>query len=92
MPGVVRRSDVCSGHCFSPRASSSWSKDVFANKIHVVRYSDTRPVHRCGSSCHSGSNVGVHDVYSNSKYIQTIGDDVSCGSTQAQGSPDVIVN
>ncbi len=93
MPGVVRNPDICSGHqCWPPRANIEWSPDVYTNSLFTERFSDKRMVHCCGSSCHVGANIGVHNVYVNSKYIQTCGDGVDCGSTQIQCSMDVFVN
>lgn len=92
MPGIVRISDLCSGHCFEPRASSQSSEDVYANEEKCVRNGDSRYVHSCGRQRHDGSNIGNHDVYINNKSAQVKDDSVSCGCTQAQASDDVFVN
>lgn len=92
MPGIVRISDLCSGHCFNPRASSAASEDTYANAERCTRNGDARYVHYCGKKSHSGNNVGNHDVYINNKSAQAKDDAVSCGSTQAQASDDVFIN
>lgn len=76
MPGHVRLTDVCSGHCYPPRPNVTSSPNVFVNSIQATRYVDVRAVHCCGL-CHSGLDVGVHDVYVNSRYSQTCGDPIS---------------
>ncbi len=41
MPGIVRRTDVCSGHgCYPPRPSTSWSPDTWVNGLQVERVTD----------------------------------------------------
>lgn len=89
MPGVVRITDLCSGHgpC-SPRPNMTSSMDTFVNNLGVERFGDVRTVH----CLHTGTNVGIHDVYVNNRMIQTCGDPVSCGSTQTQCTTDVFVN
>lgn len=90
MPGVVRRTDNCSGHgCYPPRPSSSWSPDVFANGLEVERYSDTMEVHCCPPPCHGGTHVGTHNGYANGLDIQVQGDPIDCGSVCAECSDDV---
>ena len=92
MPGIVRLSDLWSGHCYEPRASSQSSEDVYANEEKCVRDGDSRYSHSCGSLSHDGTNTGNHDVYINNKSAQAKDDPVSCGSTQAMASDDVFVN
>lgn len=89
MPGIVRRTDLCSGHgCYPPRPSSSWSTDVFVNGLEVERYSDTLETHCCGPACHGGSYVGVHNGYANCLDIQVQGDPIDCGSVCDECSSD----
>jgi hypothetical protein len=59
--------------------------------LKTERFMDVRLVHGCGAWAHGGSNVGVHTVYVNSRYIQIWGDPVDCGSTQVVCSGDVFV-
>lgn len=93
MPGVVRLSDLCSGHdCFCRRCSCSSSEDTYTNNIKTTRFQDVRPVHSCTHGSHGGTNVGVHNVLVNNRYIQAGGDPVDCGSIQDQCSHNVIVN
>ena len=93
MPGHVRLTDICSGHpCFPARANSVSSPDTNVNNIPATRFSDTRPVHCCGPTCHAGTNIGTHNVFVNNLMSQTCGDPVDCGSTQVMCSPDTNVN
>lgn len=92
MPPVVRLSDSCSGHppCFPPRPNAAGSPDVFANTLPVHRMSDAWAVHSCDSP-HPGNQASASvTVFANSLGVARIGDAVSCGSTDAVGSPDVI--
>ena len=94
MPPVTRLGDLCTGHgCFIPRASISASPNVFANDIAVVRVGDTYDLHGC-KNCrpHSGSLAsGSSTVFVNGLPVGRMGDSISCGSTVAKGSPDVII-
>jgi len=45
MPGVVRKTDVCCGHCFTPRMNCEWSPNVYANNLNVERKTDLRCIH-----------------------------------------------
>ncbi len=92
MPGHVRLTDLCSGHCFPPRLNITSSRDTFINSIPATRYIDVRAIHCCGPLCHGGLNIGVHDVHVNNRYSQAGGDPISCGCFQAQCSPDTFVN
>lgn len=89
--GVVRRTDLCSGHgCYPPRPSATWSPNVFVNGLEVERYSDTMEVHCCGD-CHSGVHIGTGTVYANSLVIQAQDDPISCGSICDECSSNVFV-
>lgn len=92
MPAVARQGDSTTGHsCFPPTVPSSYSSDVFANGLPVVRQGDGIVVHCCPDGpCHGGTYVGSHTVFVNGSSIQTVGDPISCGDTQAAGSPNVI--
>lgn len=94
MPGVVRLTDLCSGHdCYERRCSSISSEDTITNNIQTTRFDDIRPVHSCPIGvAHSGKNIGKHNVMVNNRSIQVCGDPVDCGSIQDQGSIDVMVN
>lgn len=47
-------------------------------------------VSNCGSSCHGSTMAsGSSTVFVNGKPLSRIGDQVACGSSSAQGSPDV---
>lgn len=50
MPGIVRKTDMCSGHgCWPPRLPVSCSANVFVNNIPVVRNGDSLESHCCPS-------------------------------------------
>lgn len=92
MPPVTRQGDTCTGHgCFPPRSSTSGSGNVFVNNIPAHRESDSWSAHCCpGPVCHGGSLAsGSSTVFANSLQLGRIGDPVDCGSTVAQGSPNV---
>ena len=94
MPGVHREGDVTpvmtAGHrrtrpvipaMFLPIAEK-WSQGGSDHSAHLPGYPET----------HSGAYMGTHDVYVNSRDIQTCGDPVDCGDHAASCSGDVRVN
>ena len=92
MPGVVRRTDNCSGHgCYPPRPATSWSPNVFVNNLNVERRTDTLESHCCVDVCHGGVYEGKHTVFANGLDIQVQGDPIDCGSTCDECSPNVFV-
>jgi len=96
MPGAVRLGDSCTGHgCWPPRGNVSASGDVFVNNRGSHRVGDGWAPHTCppipethGSSQASGSP----NVFVNNRPHARIGDSVACGSSNATGSGDVIIN
>jgi uncharacterized Zn-binding protein involved in type VI secretion len=95
MPAAVRLGDLCSGHAsgFPPRATTSGSPDKFVNGLAQHRVTDTLAVHSNGSSSHSSTTAaGSPDSFVNGLAKARVGDAVACGSTLAQGSPDVEIN
>ena len=96
MPGAARYGDSCTGHgCWPPRANAAGSPDVFINGRAAHRVGDPWPAHTCPSSpeTHGGSMAGGSpNVFVNGRALARIGDPVSCGSSVATGSADVIVN
>lgn len=93
MPAVSRLGDKCTGHPngFPPRPNDEASGDVFINGIGAHRQGDHWVTH-CNSnpSCHDSVLAsGSSTVYCNGKQISRISDPVACGSTVAEGSPDV---
>jgi len=91
MPGVHRKTDICTGHgCYPSRPSATWSSNVFVNGLEVERRTDTMQSHCC-KSCHGGVHLGEHTVFANNLDIQVIGDPIDCGSNVAEGSGDVFV-
>lgn len=93
MPGIVRQSDMCSGHdCFPPRMPVSFSPDVFVNNQAVERNGDILASHCCPDhGCHSGVYLGGSNVYANNQSIQKQGDPISCGSICVGCSSDVFI-
>lgn len=91
MPAVTRKGDICTGHgCFPARPNNEGSPDVFINGIAAHRVGDGWETHCCGSSCHGSTMAsGSSTVFVNGKPLARIGDQVACGSSSAQGSPDV---
>lgn len=103
MPGVHRKGDKSSGHqcdiCsgfFPPRVSAEWSPNVFANGKNVERINDQMEEHCCNQcfTCHIHKHVGSHNVYANSRDIQTCGDPIDCPIEEycAECSGDVFIN
>lgn len=82
MPGIVRKTDKCTGHgCFPPRRPSSWSPNVYVNGKQVVRQGDTLKKHCCPDhGCHGGKYLGSGKVMANGRAIQLKGDPIDCGS------------
>ncbi len=94
MPPVTRLGDDCTGHgCFPPRPSVSSSPNVYANGIPVIRVGDAYAAHGCSiCSSHTGDLAsGSATVFVNGLPVGRIGDSVTCGSSVAVGSPDVII-
>lgn len=80
MPSQVRKPDIDS--IGAPNSTSS--PNVFCNNLKLTRKGDKRT---CG-----GTDVGVHNVYTNNRDHQVVGDSDSKGHTQIVGSPNVFVN
>jgi len=95
MPAVTRKGDMGSGHgCWPPRPSIEGSPDVFVNGIPVHRQGDAWGPHTCPSIPETHSSVlaaGWPTVFANGRQIGYVGAPVACGSTVAEGSPDVFV-
>lgn len=92
MPPVTRLGDVCTGHAsWPPRPNTSASPNVFVNSIAVHRKGDSWAVH-CNHQpvCHASVLAsGSGTVFTNNIDTARIGDPVACGSSVAQGSPNV---
>ncbi|MQX37877.1 PAAR domain-containing protein [Roseospira navarrensis] len=93
MPAVTRLGDVCTGHgCWPPRPSSEASPNVYANGIAVHREGDAWAAHTCPAIPETHASAlasGSPTVFANSRELGRIGDPVACGSSVAEGSPDV---
>lgn len=94
MPGAVRQGDACTGHgCWPPRANSSWSSNVFINSRGAHRVTDGWSSHCCGPACHASVQAsGSPNVFVNGLALARIGDSIACGSSNASGSGNVIIN
>ena len=92
MPAVTRLGDLCTGHgAFPPRPSTGASPNVFINGIAAHRKGDGWASH-CdpAPSCHASTLAdGSATVFVNGQPLARIGDPIGCGSTVAQGSPNV---
>lgn len=67
------------------------SANVFINGIGVVRLGDPWETHCCpGGGCHGAvQETGSATVFANGLPVARTGDNVSCGSVNQIGSPDV---
>jgi len=96
MPGVVRLTDICSGHgCWPSRGNVSASTDVFVNSLGAHRVGDGWAAHTCPPipETHSSSQAtGSPTVFVNGVALARIGDSIACGSSNATGSEDVYAN
>ena len=95
MPSAVRLGDSTTGHgCFAPTTLASASSNVIINSIGAVKVGDSIVPHCCpGSGCHGGTqSSGSPNVMTNGNPQARIGDSISCGDSNAAGSPNVIVN
>lgn len=90
MPAAVRYGDICTGHGRAgPRPNTGASDNVFINGLGAHRVGDLWAPHRGHTSVQL---TGSPDVIVNSQPIARVGDDIACGSKNAQGSTDVSVN
>ena len=91
MPAVTKLGSSCSGHgCWPPRHNIQGSMNVFVNGIAAHRQSDAWATHCCGPACHASVLAeGSSTVFAEGQAVGRIGDPVACGSTVAQGSPNV---
>lgn len=95
MPSAVRLGDGTTGHdCFPPTTLGSASSNVLINGIGAVKVGDSIIPHCCpGSGCHGGTQAsGSGNVMTNGNAQARVGDSISCGDSNAAGSPNVIVN
>lgn len=91
---AARLGDICSGHgCWPPRSNIEASPNVIVNGSGWHREGDAWAVH-CWPSipeCHAGALAqGSSSVKVNGRGAGRIGDPVSCGSSVATGSPNVL--
>ena len=94
MPSAVRLGDKTTGHsCWPPTTLATASSNVIINGIGSVRISDNIVPHCCPAGCHGGQqSSGSPNVNVNGNPIARVGDNISCGDSNAQGSPNVIIN
>jgi len=88
---VARLGDLCSGHeAFPSRPSIGASPNVYVNGRALLRQDDAFAVHTDGRTVHGGVvSGGSATVFCNGRAVARVGDAVSCGSSIAQGSPNV---
>ena len=88
MPSAVRLGDKTTGHsCWPPTPLISASSNVIINGIGSVRLSDNIEPHCC-VVCHDGIQAsGSSNTYVNSLAMARVGDSISCGDSNAEGSP-----
>lgn len=92
MAPITRIGDPLNGHgCWGGHHIEQGSSNVFVNGIKASRAGDSSTVHCCGPACHTGDMSGSNSVFINGVSAQKVGDGVSCGSTQAGGSPNVFI-
>jgi uncharacterized Zn-binding protein involved in type VI secretion len=96
MPGIARVGDLLSPHgCWTPHVMASGSGNVIVNGIPACKVGDAVTVHcePCSRSkpCHSSVQAsGASTVLINGMPAARISDSIACGSTNAQGSGNVI--
>ncbi|MBO4779890.1 MAG: PAAR domain-containing protein [Selenomonadaceae bacterium] len=94
MPKATRISDNCTGHdACPPRPLVEGSPNVFINGRRQGRVGDSYTTHSCPEHVpHTGViSAGSRTVFINRRQAGRVGDPVSCGSSVAQGSPDVFI-
>jgi uncharacterized Zn-binding protein involved in type VI secretion len=95
MAAATRLGDICTGHsCWPPRASASASPNVFVNGKAWHREGDSWEPHTCPDIPETHASTlagGSSTVFINGKRAGRVGDPVACGSSVAEGSPDVFV-
>ena len=95
MPSAVRLGDNTTSHgCFPPTTLATASSNVLINGIGAVKVGDSIIPHCCPvSGCHDGTqSSGSPNVITNGNSQARVGDSISCGDSNADGSPNVIVN
>jgi hypothetical protein len=95
MPAVTRDGvDASAGHCFSARPTDAPNQgSVYANGILITVIGAHYPTHCCGPVCHDGeASAGSPNVFAENIPVHRIGDEISCGDTSANGSPNVFAN
>lgn len=94
MPQATRLNDNCTGHdACPPRPLIEGSPNVFTNGRNQGRVGDSYTLHGCIEHPPHGGVIasGSKTVFVNGKQAGRIGDPVSCGSSVAEGSPNVII-
>lgn len=95
MSGAVRLGDLCTGHgCYPPRPNVQASSNVIINAKGAHRVGDAWAPHGCGVCVpHSSTQAsGSPTVIVNGKALARISDSVACGSSNMEGSSNVIID
>jgi uncharacterized Zn-binding protein involved in type VI secretion len=91
MPAAVRLGDICTGHGKSgPRPNITASVTVLLNSKGAHRIGDSWAPHR--GHVIAFQQTGSPNVFVNGMPLARVGDIISCGSRNAQGSQNIIVN
>lgn len=98
MPGMVRLGDLLAPHgCWTPHNMASGSGNVLINGLPACKLGDSTTIHcepcNVAHPCHNSvQSAGSGTVLVNGVPAARVGDSVACGSTNANGSGNVIAN
>lgn len=95
MSGIVRLTDLCTGHgCYPARSNVEASTNSIVNNLGIHRVGDNWETHGCGTCVPHGAiqATGSPNVSVNDRPIARVGDNLSCGSMNATGSSNSSVN
>lgn len=95
MAAASRLGDLSTGHgCFPPTAcTGGTASKTYINGIPAQIQGSSFLVHFCGRSVHPTrlASSGSSTVFIEGKPAIRIGDNISCGDTVGQGSPNTII-
>ena len=87
---VCFKGSTSKGACgYPPTKPDSWSANVYAEGMNVVRVGDGWVAH-CKTDCHAPvQSGGSSSVFVNGKAIARVDDSMSCGDSVASGAATV---
>lgn len=90
MANVATKASKSVGKCGKPPTTpTSWSPNVFAEGLNVLRQSDTWKEH-CTTDCHTPTQAeGSATVFANGLPLARVGDSMDCGDEIASGAGTV---